>query len=253
MHCFESIQAKPTHHTSTPSVLSPIPMPTTTISNTSVSVPIRPETVPPSQATFGTMLEKEMNFDDEVVTGAHHHYHSPSPNIPPQYGNRGNSRVEHLERMLERLDHSHQNMFRDRHKTLPPEASLHMTGSYPDQPVKKLVPNFSVQMPPGQTERQRPYMMDREFVFPEVMGGEMRMDRVPPPNIGIRPQSGVNRSGANNWAVEMERRRLYELKQMERTRTMERMYGDNMHGGMQPKVCTHTYCKGYVWLIDYSC
>ena len=234
--CFEPIQAKPTHHTSTPSAISPIPMPTTSNTSTSVSVPIRPEPVQPSQPTFGTMLEKEMDFDEEVVTGAHPHYQPPPQNPPPQYPSR---RVEHLERMLERLDHSHQNMFRDRHKAMPSEASVHMTGSYPDQPMKKVVPNHSVRMNPGQVEGQRPYMVDREYVYPEGMGGEMRMDMMPPPNIGIRPQSGVNRSSANNWAIEMERRRLYELnqmKQMERARAMDRMYGGSMHGGMQQKV-----------------
>ncbi len=70
------------------------------------------------------------------------------------------------------------------------------------------------------------------------------MDMLPPPSIGIRPQGGVNRPTANNWAVEMERRRLMELKQMkqmeraqmERAQMERAMYSNSMHRGMQHRV-----------------
>jgi len=196
-------------------------------------VPIRTDSKPPQQNTFGNMLEKEIDFDEDA--GAHPQYPTPAP---PQFPNRNASafsRVEHLERMLEKLDHNHQSMLRKNTTSdVPPQG-------FPEPPrMKKMVPGHGVRM----TTMERPlpqHVIEREYVYSDMGGpgpADFRMEMMPPPNIGIRPQGGVTRSSSNNWAVEMERRRLFELKQMERARMMERerMYNGGLSGGMQHKV-----------------
>lgn len=197
------------------------------VPGSTVSVPFHTEKVKTPQNTFGNMLEKEIDFEEEVISGSHPHYQQRPvpPEISPQHQNRA-SRVEHLERILEKLDQDHL-----RHK-LPPEAPPHMPSGYHDHHMKGKL------LPPGHgvrisMEGQRSmHMMDRDFMYPD---GEPRMDMLPPPNIGIRPQGGVSRPTSSNWAIEMERRRVLELRQMERAR-VERAMFNSMHGGMMPKV-----------------
>ncbi len=219
------------------SLISSVPM--SSASDPTMSVPFQSENSQRPQNTFGNILEKEMEFDNEVIPGSQPHYQRPPPEIPSQYLSRV-SRVEHLERMLEKLDQ--EQVTRDKHRTLPPEHSPHGASSYPEQHMKaKLLQSHSSRMttrgPPMDGQRPMP-MMERDYMYHE---GEHRVDVLPPPNIGIRPQGGMNRS--NHWAVEMERRRLIELKQIERARMERAMYNNSMHGGMQHKVGIHMYIR----------
>ncbi len=233
-HCSLYAQINSSPNTPVTSSLNTVPKPSPSIPNSKVPAPFRPENVKPPQDTFGNILEKEMDFDEEVITGSHPHYQRPPPEIPPQYPSRV-SRVEHLERMLEKLDQ--EQILRDRHNPLPSELPPpQMSSGYADPHMKaKLLPALSARMtggPPMEGQRSM-HMMDREYMYHE---GEHRMDMLPPPSIGIRPQGGVNRPTANNWAVEMERRRLMELKQMERAQMERAMYSNSMHRGVQHRV-----------------
>ncbi len=242
IHCSLYSQVKSSPNTPDTSSLNIVPKSSPSIPNSEVPTTFRPENVKPPQDTFGNILEKEMDFDEEVITGSHSHYQRPPPEIPPQYPSRV-SRVEHLERMLEKLDQ--EQILRDRQNPLPSELPPpHMASGYADPHIKaKLLPGLSARMtggPPMEAQRSM-HMVDREYMYHE---GEHRMDMLPPPSIGIRPQGGVNRPTANNWAVEMERRRLMELKQMkqmeraqmERAQMERAMYSNSMHRGMQHRV-----------------
>lgn len=223
------------------------------------------------------MLEKENDFDEEVITGAYPHFPPPPPPPPPRerevvppYPNpmmsesnsRNISRLEHLERMLEKLDTSHMHLFRER---TDPSANVphvmgygsHLPGpSYPeprmktkmsrDHMVPSLVSHYGTsRVAPQQVEQPRSMHMEREggYGYPDVMTNDPRGDMMsgrPLHQHYVQHQhmGGSNRPSSNNWAIEMERRRVLELKQMERARLMDRggMYEGNQHGGGQHKV-----------------
>lgn len=224
-------------------------------------------------------MEKEIDFDEEVITGAHPHFHPPPPaqirerEVVPHYPNpmmtennsRNLSRLEHLERMLEKLDTSHMHLFRERGDPTPNVPRQvgyggHIPGpAYPEPRMKTkvsrdlMVPNLvgnygTARMVPQQMDQQRSLHMDREggYGYPDIMTNDPRMEMMsgrPPPQHYVQHQhqhmGGTNRPSSNNWAIEMERRRVIELKQMERARIMERgggMYEGNQHGGTQHKV-----------------
>ncbi len=308
--CFIYVSFYQVKPSTSQSSVNPALMSSTSVPNMSAS--FRQDNPHPPQNTFGSALEKEMEFEDEVITGSHPHYQRPPPEIPSQYSSRA-SRVEHLERMLEKLDQ--EQVMRDKHKLVPTELSPHVASGYPEQHMKvKLLQSHSSRMTRGSPmdgqrsipmdgqrpmpmdgqrplpmdgqrplpmdgqrplpmdgqrplpmdgqrplpmdgqrplpmDGQRPLPMDgqrpmpmteRDYLYHE---GEHRIDMLPPPNIGIRPQAGMNRS--NHWAVEMERRRLIELKQMERVRMERAMYNSSMHPGMPHKV-------GYIVHISVS-
>lgn len=222
-----------------------------------------PEPVPPSPLkTFETRLENDVDFNEDVITGSHPHYYPPSSQLSEQEvvphpspmlsenNSRNLSRLEHLEQMLERLDTSHQHLFRERGDhtvSVPPVMGYrgHMP-AHPDPRMKAKLsydPNpMSVygmsRMTSQQVEQQRSMLSDREGVYgyrdgvPNDLRGNMMPVR-PPSHQHIGAGSG--RTSSNNWAIEMERRRVNELQQMERSRLMERggMYEGMGYGGAQ--------------------
>ena len=249
--------------------LSPVPRsdsPVQTPSSNNVVIKSS-ETATPPQNTFGNMLEKEIDFDEEVITGAHPHFHPPREReVVPPYPNpmisesnsRNLSRLEHLERMLEKLDTSHMHLFRERTDPAPNVPRVmgyggHLPGpGYPEPRMKtkvsrehmapNLVSNYGAsRMAPQQIEQPRSMQhMEREggYGYPDVMANDPRGDMMsvrPPPQHYVQHQhmGGSNRPSSNNWAIEMERRRVAELKQMERARIMDR---GGMYEGAQHKV-----------------
>lgn len=149
------------------------------------------------------------------------------------------SRLHTIERMLESLDRSHAHT-----GPLPPSRGY---GPFPPPPHSMGVLPQSKRVTPTQREQHPPLESEGGWMYPEA-SPEMRQqpDMYRPSTrqfVSNRPyqmmmqSGGSGRPNANNWAVEMERRRVMELQQMQMKERMEReRMQHNLAPSTQPKV-----------------
>lgn len=184
-----------------------------------VRVP-RPE--PPKQASpnFGYPLDKELLNIEEDLSGTNMAF--PEPNL---------RRLEQLERMLDTMD-----------RMDPTTAQMYDYHG---------VPHASVPPPPPPRPHRLHQMDQRVPIHSSQMDREGRGWMYPPEQRGRNhptPQqlaaarqhqmlTNARGGNANNWAVEMEQRRLMELRQMQLAKEKE-LYGAGgapPTGGMPPQ------------------
>lgn len=142
----------------------------------------------------------------------------PEPNL---------RRLEQLERMLETMD-----------RMDPTRMDTATAQHYDFHPMA--APQASLPPPPHrlhQMDQRVPMQMDREgrgWMYPQ----EPRGRALPTPQqlaAARQHQMLTNaRGGANNWAVEMEQRRLIELRQMQLAKENEMYGGATPTGGIPP-------------------
>lgn len=186
---------------------------------------------PSNSTNFGYLLEKELDFDDEHIIPPPP-APAPAREYPARLISRGDppapnlSRLHTIERMLENLDRSHGHS----HSGAMPSSRGY--GPLPPHPHAGIPSHMGVlpqtkRVPSTQREHR---LMEGEgggWMYPEHLP-EMRQQQ---PEMyrpsahqlasGRQYQMG-SRSSANNWAVEMERRRVMELQQMQLKERLER-------------------------------
>ena len=172
---------------------------------------------------FGYPLDKELLNIEEDLSVANMDF--PEPNI---------RRLEQLERMLEtmdRMDPTATPLPGYHHvPTAVPARPSHTPPSHP--PPHRLLHQIDQRVPVHQMDRGG-------WMFPQERG----VHPTPQQLAAARQHQMLTSSRtANNWAVEMEQRRLMELRQMQLAQEKE-MYGGGVppggggvpHGGMMPQ------------------
>ena len=192
---------------------------------------------------FGYLLEKELDFEERMIPPP------PPPVVPAREHpttliGRGDppavslSRLQTIERMLENLDRSHAHTGpippTRGYGPLPPPPHAGIPSPMSVLPPSKRVTPTQREQPRPLRDKPHPHDSDGGWVYPEGILDvrQQPADMYRPSNhrqlassnrpYQMMPSGGSGRTNANNWAVEMERRRVLELQQMQLKERMER-------------------------------
>ena len=182
--------------------------------------PIRlpPERRAPPSNNFGYLLERELDFDEDLPPSLTAHPPSLPPQLPLPRGERLNRREgPHGQFPLQLQDYD--------------ALSGNLVHPLPHRP-----------------EPLQDKWMDGAWVYPETQAEPMRQvdQRYSAPHrlAAVRNQQMMaatasgGRLGSNQWAVEMEMRRLQELQLMRREREMMNAQAAHHMAGSHQKVCS---------------
>jgi hypothetical protein len=163
-----------------------------------VRVPRPPERSGPVKPSYNYPLDKELMKIEEDLS-VPNHLGFPEPNL---------RRLEQLERMLETMDRMDPATQHYEYQNMAP----------PPQPPHRLHP----------MDQRVPVQLDREgrsWMYSQEQRGQAQHPTPQQLAAARQHQMLTNaRGSANNWAVEMEQRRLMELRQMQLAKEKE-MYG----------------------------